>query len=86
MSTLLGLGLLLLIIPLNYFILKKAKTMSVNMAYMLNSLSMIATMFIILIYMGVVLLTLSPQLFPFTIGLLFSIILNMIFKIVYTLK
>lgn len=87
MSFLLGLSLTLIMLPINFLLLKTAKTKSVNVAYMFVGLSLLLNMFLIFLYVTLIMLFLYPQQpLLFALGLLGSVVINLIFKILYTLK
>lgn len=87
MSFLLGLSLTLLLLPINFLLIRTSKTKSVNAAYMFVGLSLLLNMFLIFLYITLVMLLLTPQqLFLFALGLFGSVVINLVFKIIYTLK
>lgn len=87
MSLLLGLSLTLLMLPVNFLLIRTAKTKSVNVAYMFVGLSLLLNMFLIFLYVVLIMLLLPPQLpLMFALGLLTSVVINLVFKIIYALK
>ena len=86
MGVFIGLGLLLLLLPMNLLFLVRVKKMSVYMTNMYVTVSLLMGMFVILLYTGIVIWAFKPDITELGIGIFLSIFFNLCFKIGMTLK